>query len=162
MEAIRVKDVFSSWACHAKALLSPEEICLCGTLGRNDPILASILFYNFISLFPVIACYSHLNYCLPLWNSHLASTWTHVISFSQAPCYLCCIYLFFFFTRQWACPVLQYISVPLPESSRIYLYLSAVIQPRPECSMFCLGSHQRHWKEPVPPSAMIWCLSIHR
>lgn len=82
--------------------ISPEETCLCGTLEKNDLILVSILFYNFISLFLVIACYSHLNYSPPLWNSHPASTRTHVISFSQAPCYLHCIYFFFvcFLTSQ--------------------------------------------------------------
>lgn len=143
--------------------ISPEETCVCGTLEKNDLILVSILFYNFISLFLVIACYSHLNYSPPLWNSHPASTWTHVISFSQAPCYLHCIYFFFcLFPHQSASPFLEYILVPLPESSQIYLYLSAVIQPRTECSKFCLGSHQRHWEEPVPPSAAIWCLSLHR
>lgn len=135
--------------------LSLEETFLHGTLGRNDLILVSILFYIFISLFSVIVSYSYLKYSPPLWNSHLASTWTLTVSFSQAPYYLCYTYLFFFFPHQSASPVPLYILVPLPEPSLIYLKPSAVMQPRTESSIFCLGSHQRHCGEQVPPSAVI-------
>lgn len=40
--------------------LSLEETFLYGTLGRNDLILVSILFYIFISLFPVTVSYSYI------------------------------------------------------------------------------------------------------
>lgn len=39
--------------------VSAEETFLHGTLRRNDLTSVSMLFYNFISLFLVIGCYSH-------------------------------------------------------------------------------------------------------
>lgn len=71
------------------------ETFLWGNLGRSDLILLSIMFYNFMTLFLVIACSNHLNYFPTLWNSHLASTWKYINSFFQASCNLCCLFLSF-------------------------------------------------------------------
>lgn len=120
---------------------SPET-CLWGNLGRSDLILLSVMFYNFMPLFLVIACSYHLNYYPSLWNLHLASTWTYIISFFQAPCLSMLPFFVIFLTSQ---PLQSYSTTSQclsPVSSWIYLYLSTVIQPRTESSIFCLGCHQ--------------------
>lgn len=139
------------------------DTCMWSNLGRSDLILLSVTFYNFMPLFLVIACYNHLNYSSTFWNSQLASTWTYIISFFfQAPCYLCCLFfLVIFLTNQ---PLQSYrtTSQSLPLYPHGFIYIILLWYSPGLKAVYFVWDVIRHWEEPVPPSAVVWCFSIHR